>query len=97
MLKNLKKLNRADLREIKGGGGAEKCDIGPVGCPCKIPPGDPCLGGGGDPGNPGTCRILSGQWTVYLLYRSLSKRITAALCIVTIKRKPSKLKAFFCF
>jgi hypothetical protein len=49
MLKNLKKLNRADLREIKGGGGAEKCDIGPVGCPCKIPPGDPCLGGGGDP------------------------------------------------
>ncbi|SEH42665.1 hypothetical protein [Chryseobacterium culicis] len=47
MLKNLKKLNRTDLREIQGGGGAGKCDIGPIGCPCKIPPGDPCLGGGG--------------------------------------------------
>jgi hypothetical protein len=30
MLKNLKKLNRADLREIKGGGGPGKCDIGPM-------------------------------------------------------------------
>lgn len=53
MLKNLKKLNRTDLREIQGGGGIGKCDIGPIGCPCKIPPGDPCLGGpGGDPGGP---------------------------------------------
>lgn len=46
MFKNLKKLNRTDLREIQGGGRIELCDIGPVGCPCKIPPGDPCLGGG---------------------------------------------------
>lgn len=53
MLKNLKKLNRADLREIHGGGKEPICDIGPEGCPCKIPPGDPCLGGGGGPGNPG--------------------------------------------
>ncbi|WP_426476363.1 bacteriocin-like protein [Chryseobacterium sp. CBSDS_008] len=52
MLKNLKKLNRTDLREIQGGGGIEKCDIGPIGCPCKIPPGDPCLGGGGTPPTP---------------------------------------------
>lgn len=49
MLKNLKKLNRTDLREIQGGGGVGKCDIGPIGCPCKIPPGDPCLGGPGGP------------------------------------------------
>ncbi|ROH98739.1 hypothetical protein EGI16_19410 [Chryseobacterium sp. G0240] len=46
MLKNLKKLNRIDLREIQGGIDPGKCDIGPIGCPCKIPPGDPCLGGG---------------------------------------------------
>jgi hypothetical protein len=52
MLKNLKKLNRTDLKEIQGGGGPGKCDIGPIGCPCKIPPGDPCLGGGGGPGDP---------------------------------------------
>ncbi|MDW9382072.1 bacteriocin-like protein [Chryseobacterium sp. JV558] len=52
MLKNLKKLNRTDLREIQGGGGIGKCDIGPIGCPCKIPPGDPCLGGGGGGGTP---------------------------------------------
>ncbi|MFS4431289.1 bacteriocin-like protein [Chryseobacterium sp. GVT01B] len=53
MLKNLKKLNRTDLREIQGGGGVGKCDIGPIGCPCKIPPGDPCLGGpGGNPEGP---------------------------------------------
>ncbi|WP_294285781.1 hypothetical protein [uncultured Chryseobacterium sp.] len=53
MLKNLRKLNRDDLREIKGGGGKQICDIGPEGCPCKIPAGDPCLGGPGGPGNPG--------------------------------------------
>lgn len=53
MLRNLKKLNRDDLREIKGGGGQRICDIGPEGCPCKIPAGDPCLGGPGGPGNPG--------------------------------------------
>lgn len=53
MLKNLKKLNRTDLREILGGGGPGKCDIGPIGCPCKIPAGDPCLGGGGGPTDPG--------------------------------------------
>ncbi|MCS3532299.1 hypothetical protein [Chryseobacterium sp. JUb7] len=48
MLKNLKKLNRIDLMGINGG--SRICDIGPVGCPCKIPPGDPCLGGpGGEP------------------------------------------------
>lgn len=52
MLKNLKKLNRTDLREILGGAGPGLCDIGPIGCPCKIPPGDPCLGGG--PGGPPT-------------------------------------------
>lgn len=52
MLKNLKKLNRTNLREIQGGGGIGKCDIGPVGCPCKIPPGDPCLGGPGGGGGP---------------------------------------------
>lgn len=53
MQKNLKKLSRMDLREIQGGTGIGKCDIGPIGCPCKIPPGDPCLGGpGGDPGGP---------------------------------------------
>ncbi|REC63234.1 hypothetical protein DRF65_06155 [Chryseobacterium pennae] len=54
MLKNLKKLNRTDLKKIQGGIGIEKCDIGPIGCPCKIPPGDPCLGGGsgGGPVNP---------------------------------------------
>lgn len=46
MLKNLKKLNRTELREVQGGVGAEICDIGPLGCPCKIPPGHPCLGGG---------------------------------------------------
>ncbi|NIF07341.1 hypothetical protein F3J23_18120 [Chryseobacterium sp. Tr-659] len=40
-----------NLREIHGG--IEKCDIGPIGCPCKIPPGDPCLGGPGGPGGPG--------------------------------------------
>jgi len=50
MLKNLKKLNRGDLKEVNGGG--RICDIGPVGCPCIIPPGDPCLGGGGGPGGP---------------------------------------------
>lgn len=49
MLKNLKKLNRDDLRAINGG--IRICDIGPVGCPCKIPPGDPCLGGSGGGGN----------------------------------------------
>ena len=46
-----KKLNREDLREINGGGPGN-CDIGPIDCPCIIPPGDPCLdgpGGGGDP------------------------------------------------
>lgn len=48
MLKNLKKLNRTDLKEVLGGGPG-LCDIGPVGCPCKIPPGDPCLGGPGGP------------------------------------------------
>ncbi|MDR6515133.1 bacteriocin-like protein [Chryseobacterium camelliae] len=51
MLKNLKKLNRYDLKEINGG--KEICDIGPEGCPCKIPPGHPCLAGGGGPGDPG--------------------------------------------
>ncbi|WP_313001175.1 hypothetical protein [Chryseobacterium gleum] len=45
MLKNLKKLNRTNLRGIHGG--IDKCDIGPIDCPCKIPPGHPCLGGGG--------------------------------------------------
>lgn len=54
MLKNLKKLNRTDLREIQGGAGIGKCDIGPIGCPCKIPPGDPCLGGGPGGGGPTT-------------------------------------------
>jgi|GEM_PF-607550 len=53
MLKNLQKLNRSELKEINGGIGIGPCDIGPVGCPCKIPAGDPCLGGGGDPGGPG--------------------------------------------
>lgn len=53
MLKNFKKLNRNDLKEINGGGGPGLCDIGPEGCPCKIPPGDPCLGGGGGPDGPG--------------------------------------------
>ncbi|MFZ4931439.1 bacteriocin-like protein [Chryseobacterium sp. Mn2064] len=54
MLKNLKKLDRSHLKEIQGGVGIGLCDIGPVGCPCKIPPGDPCLGGGGTGGgNPG--------------------------------------------
>jgi hypothetical protein len=52
MLKNLQKLNRSDLKEIIGGVGIKPCDIGPIGCPCRIPPGDPCLGGGG-PGDPG--------------------------------------------
>lgn len=52
MLKNLKKLNRLNLREIQGGGGIGKCDLGPIGCPCKIPPGDPCLGGGAGGGLP---------------------------------------------
>lgn len=58
MLKNLKKLDRTNLKEIQGGGGIGKCDIGPVGCPCKIPPGDPCLGagpGGGGPPDVGYC------------------------------------------
>ena len=50
MLKNLKKLNRTDLREIHGGIKIDLCDIGPVGCPCKIPPGHPCLGGGSGSG-----------------------------------------------
>ncbi|MET3537815.1 bacteriocin-like protein [Chryseobacterium limigenitum] len=51
MLKNLKKLNRGDLKGINGG--IEKCDIGPVGCPCKIPAGHECLGGsGGGPDGP---------------------------------------------
>lgn len=51
MLKNFQKLNRSDLKEIQGGGPIQLCDIAPVGCPCKVPPGDPCLGGpgGGDP------------------------------------------------
>lgn len=54
MLKNLKKLDRSNLREIQGGVGIGLCDIGPEGCPCKIPPGHPCLGGGGgvEPGGP---------------------------------------------
>ena len=58
MLKNLKKLNRENLKKINGGGKEPICDIGPEGCPCKIPPGHPCLGGGGgtDPGsNLGYC------------------------------------------
>ncbi|WP_347218775.1 hypothetical protein [Chryseobacterium sp.] len=38
------------MREIQGGAGIGKCDIGPIGCPCKIPPGDPCLGGPGGGG-----------------------------------------------
>ncbi|MGH1520241.1 bacteriocin-like protein [Chryseobacterium sp. JK1] len=53
MLKNLKKLDRSNLREIQGGVGIGLCDIGPIGCPCKIPPGHPCLGGGTGGGNPG--------------------------------------------
>lgn len=52
MLKNFKKLNRADLKGINGAGGSGKCDIGPIGCPCIIPPGDPCLGGSGGGGDP---------------------------------------------
>lgn len=36
MLKNLKKLNRLNLREIQGGGGIGKCDIGPIGCHVKF-------------------------------------------------------------
>lgn len=52
MLKNLKKLNRTDLREIQGGIGIKPCDIGPIGCPCRILPGDPCLGGGPGGGGP---------------------------------------------
>ncbi|WP_370896486.1 hypothetical protein [Chryseobacterium gossypii] len=53
MLKKLQKLNRKELKNIKGGSGIGPCDIGPVGCPCEIPPGHPCLGGG-DPGDPGS-------------------------------------------
>ncbi|CEJ71923.1 hypothetical protein BN1195_04277 [Chryseobacterium oranimense G311] len=54
MLKNLQKLDRENLKRINGGGGKPPiCDIGPVGCPCIIPPGDPCLGGGGGGTNPG--------------------------------------------
>ncbi|MDQ0783611.1 hypothetical protein QF044_003465 [Chryseobacterium sp. W4I1] len=50
MLKNLQKLDRENLKRINGGGKPPICDIGPEGCPCKIPPGDPCLGGpGGGP------------------------------------------------
>lgn len=52
MLKNLQKLDRKDLKSIIGGVGIGPCDIGPIGCPCKIPPGHPCLGE--DPGDPGT-------------------------------------------
>lgn len=60
MLKNLKKLNRTNLREIQGG--VEKCDIGPVDCPCKIPVGHPCLGGGGVTPKPdyGYCPDIQG-------------------------------------
>lgn len=55
-MNKFKKLNRTDLREIQGGGRIDQCDIGPEGCPCKIPPGDPCLGGGGgDIPNMGYC------------------------------------------
>ncbi|WP_332453459.1 bacteriocin-like protein [Chryseobacterium aquaticum] len=52
MLKNFKKLDRSDLKRINGAGGSGKCDIGPIGCPCIIPPGDPCLGGSGGGGDP---------------------------------------------
>lgn len=43
-------MNRVDLKEINGG--SRICDIGPVGCPCIITAGDPCLGGGGPDGPP---------------------------------------------
>lgn len=54
MLKNLKRLERENLKKINGGIGVGPCDIGLEGCPCKIPPGHPCLGGGGGGTNPGT-------------------------------------------
>lgn len=54
MLKKLQKLDRENLKKINGGGREPICDFGPVGCPCIIPPGDPCLGGGGGGTNPGT-------------------------------------------
>ncbi|UOU99533.1 hypothetical protein MUU74_06130 [Chryseobacterium daecheongense] len=54
MLKKLQKLNREELKKINGGTGIEPCDIAPEGCPCKVLPGHPCLGGGGDPGGGGT-------------------------------------------
>ncbi|WP_426048027.1 bacteriocin-like protein [Chryseobacterium sp. NFX27] len=50
MLKNLQKLNRENLKKVHGGGRSPICDIGPEGCPCIIPPGDPCLGGPGGGG-----------------------------------------------
>lgn len=50
MLKNLQKLNREILKKVHGGGRSPICDIGPEGCPCIIPPGDPCLGGPGGGG-----------------------------------------------
>ncbi|KFF20544.1 hypothetical protein [Chryseobacterium sp. JM1] len=54
MLKKLQKLDRENLKKINGGGREPICDIGLEGCPCKIPPGHPCLGGGGGGTNPGT-------------------------------------------
>jgi hypothetical protein len=85
MLKNLKKLNRLNLREIQGGGGIGKCDIGPIGCPCKIPPGDPCLGGAGGGSGSGE-RILSG-FNLISLYRNLSKWNEPSVCsFIKIKR-----------
>jgi hypothetical protein len=53
-LRNLKKLNRGDLREIKGGGGQQICDIDRKDLPVKSRQVIlACLGGPGGPGNPG--------------------------------------------
>lgn len=54
MLKNFQKLDRENLKKINGGGKDPICDIGLEGCPCKIPPGHPCLGGGGGGTDPGS-------------------------------------------
>ncbi len=60
ILKLGKTIRKSDQKKINGGFGG--CDIAPPGCPCRVPPGHPCLneGGGGTGGSSGVCFTFSG-------------------------------------